>query len=124
MKIITNNQWRDFFYLWDLPEKYQKTALADYDHLDEHESWDNWIIYKDRLYHLSDFMMTRPNVWGGYPELYNKGWDGCLSETFFSCVVIALSDSNEQYKIGLALDRKSTRLNSSHSQQSRMPSSA
>ena len=32
--------------------------------------------------------------------------------------------SNEDYKIYTALDRKSTRLNSSHSRASRMPSSA
>ena len=40
-------------------------------------------------------------------------------------LVHALSDALERGELGLDLrDRKSTRLNSSHSQQSRMPSSA
>ena len=34
------------------------------------------------------------------------------------------SESDSQWVVTLLLDRKSTRLNSSHSQQSRMPSSA
>ena len=37
---------------------------------------------------------------------------------------LALLDKNSLRKINVCLDRKSTRLNSSHSQQSRMPSSA
>ena len=63
-----------------------------------------------------------------------EGMHGDIGMVRKGDVVIALSNSGETEEIvrllpifkrmGLSLDRKSTRLNSSHSQQSRMPSSA
>ena len=55
-----------------------------------------------------------------YPEIKKK-----LKKHKFDQYTSVLKESEELKKIGLSkLDRKSTRLNSSHSQQSRMPSSA
>ena len=51
--------------------------------------------------------------------------DGSTAEVAFTCNAVEEGASAIKTTIaGLALDRKSTRLNSSHSQQSRMPSSA
>ena len=47
---------------------------------------------------------------------YNRG--------AFDCILKALADTNTTSYPGYGEDRKSTRLNSSHSSQSRMPSSA
>ena len=61
--------------------------------------------------------MTLPPALTPSPDLSNR------TVAYFS-MEIALSPSLPTYSGGLGIDRKSTRLNSSHPSKSRMPSSA
>ena len=89
MAIITNNCWRDFSYRWEVPNQ---VLEAEFDWLNEEEASSGFIFYRGLWYHTSQFMRHAP-----------EGWDGSHSDSFFSGIVIKLSDCGEQYKIGLYL---------------------
>lgn len=97
MKIITNHHERFLKYVNEVPRQ----VINDYDHLDEDEAFDGWIQYRDRWYHLSDFMginhLNTPT-----PTEFD-GWHAYLNDSFFSGVVIKFSDDCESYSIGLFL---------------------
>ena len=90
LEINTDNKWKQLRYGYEVEKR---KDFKDYDWMEEDEKHDGWIIYRRRLYHLSDFMRIE-NI----PEF--SGWDGYLSDTFFSGVLIKLSDDGERYKIG------------------------
>jgi hypothetical protein len=91
LKIYTDNKWKQFKYRNEVPVK----VLADYfDHLPEEEYGDGFIKYRKTWYHTSDFMRN-----SGATDL-TKGWDGYHSDSYFSGVLIKLSDDGEEYKIG------------------------
>ena len=93
MEIITNHHNRMFKYGYEVP----KSVLEDYHYLDEGEKSDGWIHYRSIWYHISDFMTV---------SIYSKnwrGWDGYKFDTFFSGVLIRISDDNETYQIGTYL---------------------
>ena len=83
MNIISNHQWRNFLYWYELPEK----AKADLDYASEDEAF---LKYKGNYYALNDFMR------GSLIE----GWHGHSPDSFFSGVLIRLSDDGYQYQIG------------------------
>ena len=91
MKVRTNNHWRDFKYRDEVPAN----VLAD--QFDWTNDWyaqygdysDGFIEYRGFWYHLGDFMR------GGV-----EGWHGVHADSFFSGVVIRLSEDGEQYQIG------------------------
>jgi len=88
LDIITNRHWREFIYRCDVPE----SVLADqFDYLDE-ETPDGFIHYRGSWYHINEF--TNCSI---------DGWHGQRSDSFFSAVLIRLSDDGEQYQIALAL---------------------
>ena len=58
------------------------------------------------------------------PEFYNKSPGLVLSTAIDRHIQIAVNKCEPKHTRVVYSDRKSTRLNSSHSQQSRMPSSA
>ena len=94
MKVRTNYQWRQFKYRYEVPS----SVLDWYDWLDDDESYDGWIKYLDRWYHVTDFMRLD----GPHPEKFGD-WHGVYSDSFFSGVVIRLSDDGEEYQIGTYL---------------------
>jgi hypothetical protein len=91
MKIITNYQWRQFKYRDEVPQ----SVLDDqFDYLDEDEI-DGFFCYRGVWYHVGEFMAFR--------EGYTDKWHGYHSDSFFSAVLIELSDDGEEYRVGLGL---------------------
>ena len=87
MKIITNNHWNTFLYGYELTEE-QK---LDFDYIDDIDS-ESFIKYRGIIYSIHDFMAIERSPFPGK-------WDGYSSDSFFSGVIIKLSDDTEQYKI-------------------------
>ena len=100
VKIITNNHWRLFDYFWDFTAEEQATIKSDYDHMsnDEIETGD-WFKYRGRFYGLCDFMSLHNTIHCPNPPESMRGWDGYLSDSFFSGVLIKISDCRDAYKI-------------------------
>lgn len=92
MKIRTNHHWRQFTYAWDVPA----AVLADqFDYQDREVVLDGFFCYRGIWYHLDQFMRwTCPQDYS--PENY---WTGYASESFFSGVLVKLSDGGEEYQV-------------------------
>lgn len=91
MKIVTNNHWREFYTVESVPT----SILSDYEHLleDDEMPYNNWIYYRKRWFHLSDFIKidnTPP-------------WHGAVGDSYFSGTLIELSGDGDAYKIGYYL---------------------
>ena len=95
MRIMTDHKWKNFKQLHEVPKK----LADDFDWLDEDSKFTNWIWYRKRLYHLSDFM-DLSNRFYVTESPFPKPWHGYLSDSFFSGVLIEISDDGEQYRIG------------------------
>ena len=93
MKIITDNKWKLFIYGSDLTEKERK----DFDWEKDIDST-NFIRYRNRVYSVNEFMRFDYNK-GKVPTEFS-GWDGYLGDSYFSGIVIKMSDNGEAYKIG------------------------
>ena len=94
-KIITDHKWKQLKYGYEVP----KSIIDNYDHLSDDENQDGWINYRDRWYHLSDFMSCHNTIYSPNNPWLKFGYDGYLSDSFFSGVLIKLDDSGEGYKI-------------------------
>ena len=94
-KIITNNHERSFLYRSDVPADILE---SQFDYLDA-DTFDGFIQYRGHWYHTSCFMRF------GYPFnqmplwTHEQGWHGYSSDSFFSGVLIKLSDDGETYQI-------------------------
>lgn len=92
LQIITDNKWKFFKYGYEVPES---VLNGQFEHLRENDSdCDSFILYKKRWYHVSDFM----RIPEGFDEPMQK-YDGYMSDSFFSGVLIKLSDDSESYQI-------------------------
>lgn len=90
LTIVTNRQWRTFMYGYELPAKWRK----EYDYLsDEEYDTMSFCSYRGWLYSVDSFMRIPSGM-------FPKPWNGYLSDTFFSGVVIEISDDGEMYRIG------------------------
>jgi hypothetical protein len=90
LKIRTNHKGRNFKYGYELAPKWRK----EFDYMEDEEfETCNFIWYRKCATPLNDFKRI--------VESEFKGWDGYTSDTFFSGLVIKLSDDGEQYKIGM-----------------------
>lgn len=85
--IKTNNHKREFLYYSDLDDKMKKIVETDFDYLDENEIEYGWIIYKNDLIHISNFMNN------SYRE-----WHGRFSTGFWSAYLIKVY--HDHYIIG------------------------
>lgn len=91
MKIKTDNKWKNFKYANEVPRSVLKNQ---FDYLDQDEAFDGFILYKKTWYHIGDFMRF------GYPGKEEfRGYHGYVSDSFFSGVMIKISDDGEQYQI-------------------------
>ena len=104
VRVITNHHWRQFKYQNELTPAQLQDSISDYDHLEDGEEFANWIVYRGDLYHVSDFLRVG-NVWQGNisPDNPLSEWHGYNTDSYFSAVVINLSDCGEAYQIGLML---------------------
>ena len=84
MQTITNNQYREILTGYDIPEKYH----SDFDYMDDIDEG-SFFKYRGQYYSLDEFMS------GG--EGY---WDGFSHDTFFSAIVIKLSDCGDSVLVG------------------------
>jgi hypothetical protein len=98
IEIITDNKWKDLKYGHEVPEK----VLNDqFDWLDEEERVGGYgfIKYRGNWYHLSEFMCIEKQHNDDDDGAFSS-WHGYKSDSFFSGVVIKVSDDGEGYKIG------------------------
>ena len=91
LTIKTNRHWHNYLYGYELTEEEAKEF--DYIGEDDFPSHD-FARYQGVIYDVQEFMSS-----GRIPEF--KDWDGYLSDSFFSGVLIKLSDDGEQYQIGM-----------------------
>lgn len=94
MNIATNHHWRDFLYREEVPEKILEDDFdwTNEDHEESDDYSDGFIKYQGHHYHLGEFMRC-------HGELLELGWEGVANETFFSGVLIKVSEDGEQYQI-------------------------
>ena len=92
VQIITDHKWRHFLFGYELPERAKR--YFDWISPEEFDSAP-FIKYRRRFYALDDFLRLEGYVPGGF--------DAYHSDSYFSCVVIKISDDGESYKIGLML---------------------
>ena len=96
MEVITNHHWRPFKYYQDFSEKEQNEIDDSYDWMSQEErETADWIEYRNRVYCTQDFMADRNDRF--------PGWHGYLTDSFFSGLLIKLSDCGDAYKIALML---------------------
>lgn len=89
-RIITNHHWRQFKYRYEVPQ----SVLDDqFDYHGPDDGLDGFIHYRGTWYHLDQFMRLENT----------PGWDGGHGESYFSAVLIKLSDDAEEYQIALQL---------------------
>lgn len=93
--VKSNQHWRPFVYRSEVPAK----VLADrFGHLPD--EYDGFLCYRGWWYHLSDFLSA-----GGYGRTRPTTgmlahWDGYHGDSFFSGVVINVSEDGAEYQIG------------------------
>ena len=91
LEISTDNKWKNLLYGNEVPKK---ILDSEFYYMDDPEASD-FIKYRGNYYNASDFMRISPDM----PAAMKK-WDGYLSDSFFSGILIKLSDDGDQYKIG------------------------
>ena len=95
VKVVTNNHEREMYYLYELSERDQKTIKQDYNWMDaEALDSESFFKYCERWYSLSDFMSLHNKVYNPNPPDFMDGWDGYLSDSFFSGVLIKVLEDN------------------------------
>ena len=92
MIIKTNKHERHFKYRDEVPVK---ILADDFEWLDEENSFDGFIHYRNCWYHLSEFVRPSSN---NCP--FDDGfWQGYISDSFFSGILLHVSDDCETYQI-------------------------
>jgi hypothetical protein len=94
MKIITDHKWKQFKYRHEVP---QKILDSEFDYHDDDDVSDGFFCYRGAWYHLDQFMGLPPD------SSLGNTWPGSHGDSFFSAVLIELSDDGEEYRVGLAL---------------------
>lgn len=89
-RIITNHHWRKFRYRDEVP---QDILDSEFNYQTPEDCIDGFIHYRGLWYHLDQFMRLENT----------SGWDGAHCDSFFSAVLIKLSDDGEEYQIALQL---------------------
>jgi|TARA_R110002020_G_scaffold144633_3_gene317688 hypothetical protein len=102
IKIITNNHDRPFLYRHEVP---QVILNGDLDWTDENDN-DGYFCYRGIWYHTGQFMRFCGTAWIESPdptvsstEVQSDKWDGYHGDSFFSGILIKLSDDCETYRI-------------------------
>lgn len=94
IQIITNNVNRELIYAHDLTKQDIKTLGFDAEELAEAiDCGDNFFRYRGHVYNLNEFVRIENNS-----EL--KEWQGYASDTFFSGVLVKLSECGEAVTVG------------------------
>lgn len=101
LAIKTNNHWRQFKYRYEVPAKVLADQFdwTDKDHEKHGDYSDGFIQYHGHWYHLGDFMAVDYTTPRRSDDPF-KDWQGYAGDSYFSGVVIKVSDDGEEYQIG------------------------
>lgn len=96
--IRTDDKWKDFTYGYDVPEKVRR---SEFDWLDDAESSDHFFKYHGTWHHLSQFERTAGGgaAGAGSPTFEAAGWQGVMSTSYSTGILIKVSADGEQYKV-------------------------
>lgn len=107
MKIITNNHNRQFVYRCDVPES---VLSNDLDWTTEEEHFDGYLCYRGTWYHVDQFTRFHGTSWIKSPsphapsyEVHSDQWDGYHGDSFYSGVLIKVSEDCETYRIATCI---------------------
>lgn len=92
LTITTNNQPRPLWSYYDM----SKRGQDDHDYVKEQERYDDgprFFQYRGCWYDSYEFMRAE----------HIDGWDGYMTDSFFSAVVIRFTEDGEEVIVGLAL---------------------
>jgi hypothetical protein len=99
VKIFGNGHDIELQYLDQLSNHWKKVALDQYDWVSDSDTvtWDDlqFFVYKNWLYSLDDFMAVNNPFYNPNPPDWQNGFDGYLTDTFFSGVLIKYSDPED-----------------------------
>jgi hypothetical protein len=99
--IKTNHRPRPVLFVHDLSPLERSRNDIDAD------SSDSFFRYRREVYPLSDFVRIVPQGGTSYGFEHHdlsgelKGWDGIMTDSFFSALVVRLSDDCEEVVVGL-----------------------
>ena len=97
LTIKTNNQEHELFHFLDFNESEQQQLKIDYDWMeDDIETNFGFFRYQGEIYHLQDFT----SLHGNNSSEEFKGWDGIASDSYFSGVIIKLTEENDAVVVG------------------------
>ena len=106
MLIRTNNVPRDLINAWELTEREQrKFDYLDWPAIESGNESATFFRYRGRLHDLSEFSRVIPQ---GSPRCHPTegdnpnfaGWDGYLSDSFFSGLLVRYVDDFERIVVG------------------------
>jgi hypothetical protein len=94
LTVKTNNVPRDLISAFELNSAQYKELRKEFDWMDDAD-FDSAMFFKYRgqVYALADFLRT-----GG--DLLAQGWQGILSDTYFSGLVVKIVESCERIVVG------------------------
>jgi hypothetical protein len=99
--IVTNGHHRDILDGWDLtPEEREQFDYIDWEKVEKGEESASFFRYRGEIYDLSEFEWTGTLMSGGVLATAVKQWDGFLSDSFFSGVLVRYVDDYEGVVVG------------------------
>jgi hypothetical protein len=90
--IRTDGKWKEILYYWDLPAKWKK----EFDWVNEDDG-NMFFKYRGEYYALGNFMRFEYRD-KNLPSPF-KGWDGYMSDSFFSGMLVKFDDSGDAVKV-------------------------
>lgn len=111
IKVITNNVPRNLIDGYELSAKeraefdYYRWPGIDPGHPEPWRDGEEatFFRYRGTLYDLGEFTANLRETGGTARTGDLAGWDGYMSDSFFSAIVVRLVDDNERVIVGLAL---------------------
>lgn len=102
--VRTNHHHRDVIDAWSLsPAERAQFDYLDWPAIDRGEDSASFFRYRGTLYDLGEFTADSGIAKGSGLPASLTGWDGYLSESFFSAIVIRYVDDYEGVVVGLVL---------------------
>jgi len=96
MKVITDHKWKDLRYSYEVPKSVIK---KQFDWIEDPEIGQSFFKYRNYWYHLSEFMSCHNEVWSHGNPYKSMGWDGYHTNSYFSAVLVKISEDGEQYQV-------------------------
>lgn len=98
IRIITDHKWRDLKYGYELAPKWRK----EFTWIDSAEfDLTEFVVYRKWVYPVSEFMALNRGSFTNTPaDSPLAAWDGYISDSFFSGVVVRFSRDCEQVQVG------------------------